>query len=124
MVLPPWPDGAGWAFLEVSPRQGDFALVSAAAIVQLDAGGRIRHLRLALGGCAPSPVRLDQVESLAAGRPIDSAFVADLIATVREAIDPDSDIHASAEYRREVAGTLAARAARLAADRAHRASSG
>lgn len=118
IILPAWPAGAGSAFLEVSPRQGDFALVSVAAIVQLDEGGRVRLLRLGLGGCAPAPRRIAAAESLATGRAIDAALLADLVDAVQSDIEPDSDIHASAEYRRDVAATLARRAVREAARRA------
>ncbi|HEX2171550.1 MAG TPA: FAD binding domain-containing protein, partial [Dehalococcoidia bacterium] len=118
VILPPWPAGAGWSFLEVSPRQGDFALVSAAAVVQLDSDRRISLLRLGLGGCAPAPRRIPAVEALAYGRAIDEALLNEIVEVVRASIDPETDIHASAEYRRDVAGTLARRAVKQAAARA------
>ena len=52
--LPVWPDGArnGTAFHEVSARQGDFAVVAAAAQIHLDAGGVCTRAALAIGGLA------------------------------------------------------------------------
>lgn len=116
--LPAWPAGAGWAFEELSPRAGDFALVAAAAVCERDRAGAIRRLRLALGGVGPVPARLIGVEDLAIGRPVDDRLLVDIDEVTRSAIEPDSDIHASAEYRREVAGVLARRVVARAAGRA------
>ncbi|MDR7417294.1 MAG: xanthine dehydrogenase family protein subunit M [Armatimonadota bacterium] len=108
---------AGCAFLELSRRHGDFALVGAAAVVRLDSG-RCRDVRLALTGVGPTPVRVREVEEALLDQPPTEARLADLSRGIGPRLDPVSDIHASAEYRRHVAGVLARRALAAAAARA------
>src|SRR5215475_12186264 len=64
-VLPPRARGA---FLEISRRHGDFALVAAAATVEVDGSGRIMCSRIALGGVGPTPVRARRAEAMLAGQ--------------------------------------------------------
>jgi aerobic carbon-monoxide dehydrogenase medium subunit len=108
--VPALPPRAGWAFEELSRRHGDFALVGVASLVTLDTRGAIGEARLAFAGAGPTPLRTSAAEGLLAGNlPSESLFreAGDLAS--RE-LDPDSDIHASAAYRREVAAVLARRA--------------
>jgi carbon-monoxide dehydrogenase medium subunit len=107
----------GSAFVEVARRHGDYALVGVAAVVEVS-DGRIARARLAFTGVGAGPVRIGDLEqALTEKSPDDETLTeAGRIATAR--LDPESDIHASAEYRREVAGVLAERALRLAIGRA------
>ncbi|HEY2594426.1 MAG TPA: xanthine dehydrogenase family protein subunit M [Chloroflexota bacterium] len=117
--LPAWPRGAGWSFMEVSRRHGDYALVGAAAVVQLDASGTCTDARLAFIGAAPGPVRAREAEAALRGVPISNTDALNAaMERVSPAIDPQSDVHASAAYRRHVARVLARRALREAAGRA------
>jgi carbon-monoxide dehydrogenase medium subunit len=115
--------GSGAAWLELARRHGDYALVGVAAVVTL-AGGRVGEARLALSGVGDRPVRARDAEALLAGEPLTAARLADAAEAVRRAIDPGGDIHATAAYRRRVAGVLAGRALTLAAARATEAASG
>jgi CO/xanthine dehydrogenase FAD-binding subunit len=116
--VPPLPPRTGWAFEEVSRRHGDFALVGVAAVLVLDAEGAIREARLAFTAAAPTPLRATAAETLLVGeRPADALFrEAGRLAS--EGLEPESDVHASADYRREVGGALARRALVRAAARA------
>lgn len=107
----------GSAFVEVARRHGDYALVGVAAVVGV-AEGRIARARLAFTGVGAGPVRIGELEhALAERTPDDDALIeAGRIASAR--LEPESDIHASAEYRREVAGVLVERVLRLALQRA------
>jgi CO/xanthine dehydrogenase FAD-binding subunit len=98
--------GWGWSFREVSRRRGDFALVSAAALVRT-AGGILVEARLALGGAADRPVRLAAVEASLAGAA--RGQIAARIGPI-EGISPVTDTGASAEYRRHLARVLAVQA--------------
>ena len=118
IILPPWPSGAGWSFREVSARHGDFALVAAAALVELGETGTITSLRLAVGGVGPAPRRLRAGEVLAVGRAPGARLLSDLAEASRAEIEPDSDIHASAEYRSDVSAALIRRVVAEAAGRA------
>jgi carbon-monoxide dehydrogenase medium subunit len=109
--------GSGSAWIELARRHGDFALVGVGAVVTL-AGDRIGEARLALTGVGDRPVRAREAEARLAGEPLSPDVLADAAEAVRRAIDPGSDIHATAAYRRHVAGVLAGRAIRLAAARA------
>jgi carbon-monoxide dehydrogenase medium subunit len=114
--VPAQPQGAGSAVLEVARRHGDFAVVGVAAAASVDSGGRLVDVRLACFGAGPTPIRLRAAERLATGaEPSDSA-VEEAAAAVGGEIDPTDDVHASAEYRRTVAGVLTGRALRAAAE--------
>jgi len=63
----PWAPGHGWRFLEFARRHGDFAVVSAAALVERGADGAIARAALVLGGVDAAPVRLPAAEALLAG---------------------------------------------------------
>ena len=103
--------GTGWSFVEVARRHGDFALGGAAAIVRLDAGGSISLARIVLFGVGPTPVRLQQVEPLLMGqRPGERLFEEAGARASQGLEDPLADVHASAEYRRNLARVLTIRA--------------
>lgn len=106
----------GTAFLEVSRRHGDYALAGVAAMVAVR-DGRCEDVRLAFTGVGPVPIRIPEAEAALTGRaPTDGVF-AEISGIVSTRLDPDSDIHASADYRRRVSGTLAARALAAAVNR-------
>jgi aerobic carbon-monoxide dehydrogenase medium subunit len=113
-VFPRPPAGAGSAWVEVARRHGDYALCGVGALVRLDQGLRIEAARAALISVGPVPVPVDLTDALG-GRPHDAADWATAGRLAAEAVDPEDDIHASAAYRRHLAGVLTARAAREAA---------
>jgi carbon-monoxide dehydrogenase medium subunit len=115
--FPASPRGCGAAWVELARRHGDYALVGVGALVTL-ADGRVRDARLALTGVGDRPVRAREAEARLAGESPTAAVLAEAADAVRRGIDPGSDIHATAAYRRHVAGVLAVRAIRLAAARA------
>jgi len=98
----------GWAFVEIARRHGDFALVGAAAVVHA-ADGRLRDVRLAFTGVGPTPVRIAEAEAALEGRALDDRVLADVARLVSDRLEPESDIQASAAYRKHVAGVLARR---------------
>ena len=112
-------DRAGWAFVEVARRRGDYALVGVAAVVEVE-DGRITRARLAFTGVGAGPVRIGELEQAVAGKPATDETLTEAGRIASARLDPETDIHASAEYRREVAGVLTERALRLAADRARK----
>jgi aerobic carbon-monoxide dehydrogenase medium subunit len=111
----------GTAFMEVSRRHGDFALVGVAATVTIDDGGICTGSALALTGVGPTPViARDAARALVGARPTPEAFD-DAGRRVSAGVRPDSDLHASGEYRKHLAGVLTTRALAQAAERARRA---
>jgi len=117
--LPRPTEGAGWGFLEVARRHGDFALVGVAAVVAI-AGDRIERVRLALFGCGSTPVRAIRAEATLAGQPPTPDAISAAAHDAAAALAPDGDLHATAAYRRSVARTLSARALGMAIHRARR----
>ncbi|NOX61925.1 MAG: xanthine dehydrogenase family protein subunit M [Chloroflexi bacterium] len=117
--IPPMPRNSGWSVREVARRHGDFALVGAAAWVQLNGGGRCSDARLAFFGVGDGPVLAEKAAALLAGQTPDDDLIqaaADLAA--REEVDPSSDIHATAEFRRHLVRVLARQALSEAFQRA------
>jgi carbon-monoxide dehydrogenase medium subunit len=115
--LPAAPAGAGWAFEELSRRHGDFAIVGIAALVVRD-GPRCAMARLAAAGVGAVPVRLRAAEAILEREGLADAAIDAAAARAAELVNPDSDIHASAAYRRHLTGVLTRRALQRAAARA------
>lgn len=116
--FPRVPPKSGAAFLEVSRRHGDFALVAVAAQLTLDPAGKVAQARLALGGVSATPVDANVEASSLAGRAPDAAAFAALGERIAAQLQPNEDLHASAQYRREVAAVLVRRALDEAAEKA------
>jgi CO/xanthine dehydrogenase FAD-binding subunit len=108
--LPAMPDGAGFAFEEFSRRHGDFAIVGIAAIVVGHAGGRCTAARLVTAGAGPVPVRLRAAEEILERDGLSDAAIDAAARRAAELVDPPSDIHASADYRRNLTRVLTSRA--------------
>ena len=118
IALPKLPPQTGWGFAEVSRRRGDFALAAAAATLAV-AAGAIVEARIALSGIGRTAVRAATAESLLVGHALEPPLVSQAIEAVRAAIGPDTDLHASADYRRHLAGVLTGRALAAAWRRAN-----
>lgn len=114
-VLPP---STGYAFVELARRSGDFALAGVACTLSLAPDGAVAGCRLALFGVDMKPVRATEAEAHLAGQAPSAAAFAEAARLAREGIMPDSDIHATAEYRQELAEVLTRRALELALSRA------
>ena len=117
--IPPQGARCGYAFQEISRRHGDFALVGVAAAVQLDATGRCEDARVALLSVGDRPMLAEQAAKALIGQTpsVESIRAAADAAATRD-IDPSSDIHASARYRRQLANVLTRRVLERAFDRA------
>jgi aerobic carbon-monoxide dehydrogenase medium subunit len=115
--LPIWRLGHGHGFHEFARRQGDFAIAGAAALLDVGAGNVVRRAALTLFGVASSPLRVDAAEVQLTGQPLDAEVIR-AAAAAAWLIEPISDIHAGAEYRRHLAQVLSSRALNDAARRA------
>jgi CO/xanthine dehydrogenase FAD-binding subunit len=115
--LPTSPPRTGTAFMEISRRHGDFALVGVAATLTVDEGGVCTGSAIALTGVGPTPVMArEAARALIGAKPTATAFEA-AGRRVSDSVQPDSDLHASSEYRKHVAGVLTRRALARAAER-------
>jgi len=111
--IPLWPAGHKAAFIEFARRHGDFAIVSAAALLVID-GGKIKRASVTLGGVAVAPVRATEVEQAVTGQSPSSELFAKACESCRS-IDALADIHASSDYRQHLAAVLSRRALEKAA---------
>lgn len=99
------PPGSGTAFVEVARRHGDYAVCGVGAVVTCSEDG-VGAARVALISVGPGPVHVDLAPAVADGS-LDAERVVEL---VDEVIDPEPDIHSSADYRRHLAHVLVRRA--------------
>ena len=112
--FPAWPPSRRFGFREFARRRGDFAMAAAALWYDEDAG-KARNAHVGVIGVGDRPQRLSPVEALLNGRVVDETAIAAAEAAAAVAVDPQTDIHASADYRRALTGTMVERALRDAA---------
>ena len=108
VVLPKLPPATGWGFAEVARRGGDFALAAVAALLTAD-GGRIAEARIAMMGIGEIPHRADLAEASLIENGLTPAVLEKAAVAACASIAPESDLHASAEYRRHLVGVLTRR---------------
>lgn len=120
VVFPEPPHGSrcAWSFQKFGRTEVDISVVNVAAGLQLDAHGRVKWVRLALGAVAPTPIRMPVAEELMTGRVLDQALLTEACEVVMQEVRPISDVRASADYRRELSRVLAGRAIEDCAGRA------
>ncbi len=111
------PSRAGWGFEEISRRSGDFALAAAAATLTID-DGKISEVRLAVTGVDDLPLRISAAEEVLCGAALDAGLISTVSQIVRDAVTPNSDVQASADYRRHLIGVLVGRVLQSAWSRA------
>jgi aerobic carbon-monoxide dehydrogenase medium subunit len=106
--FPVWGEGSGFGVAEIARRHGDFAICGAVAGVQLE-GDRVTKASIALFGVGPTPIRASSAEEALLG----ASPAVDLATIGREAaapLTPSDDLHASGDYRKQVAAVVARRA--------------
>ena len=104
-----WPAGHGYGFVEFARRHGDFAIASAAALLEEDVNGKIKRASLTLGGVAVAPVRMRAVEKSLVGQTASEALFRELCEECRK-VEAIEDVHAPANYRQHLAAVLSRRA--------------
>jgi len=108
----------GDAYLRFTPRtEMDIAVVGCAVNLTLD-GDRVATARVAMGAVAPTVIVLADAADTIIGTTLDTDALDKLAAVVAAAVKPISDKRGTAEFRTDVAGVLAKRAAKIAYDRA------
>ena len=114
--ITPWSDVHGFSFLEYARRHGDYAVASAAVLLEQDAAGLVTRASLTLGGVAGVPVRLTEAEHLLVGE-VPTAQAIEAAAALAARVDAQSDATYPAWYRQRLARTMLARAIVIAAER-------
>lgn len=107
------------AYLRFIPRtEMDIAVASAAVSLTLDEGGRITAARVAIGAVAPTVLLIEAAAKALIGSKLDDAALEALAAACSDAANPIDDKRGTVEFRKDVVGVLAKRAARIAYTRA------
>jgi len=119
ITIPPLPSRTGWSLKEVARRPHDFALVGVAAVLTLDKKNRCEEARLVYLSAGDGPISAPEAAGMLQGEEITPELVgAAAQKAARDEIDPGSDIHATADFRRHLAEVLTRRALEEAYQRA------
>ena len=117
--LPPRPRGSGDAYLRFIPRtEMDIAVVGAGVSLTADGSGKVTAARVSLGAVAPKVLLVPEAAQAIIGSTLDRAAQERLDAAARAACRPIDDKRGTTDFRVDVAGVLARRAALIALDRA------
>lgn len=114
------PRDIGYGFHEFARRHGDYALAAVAVLLRHE-DGKARDVRIAVMGVGEMPSRVPAAEEVIEGNELSEPTIMRAVESLRAAISPNSDLNASADYRRHLAGALAGRAIRDAWSRAREA---
>jgi carbon-monoxide dehydrogenase medium subunit len=109
---------AGSAFVELARRHGDFAIAGVASVVTMAEDGSVSDARIAMIGVRDTAIRATAAEAVLRGTQPTDEVVAEAARVVGSEVDPISDLHGSADYRRHVAMVLVRRALATAIARA------
>jgi carbon-monoxide dehydrogenase medium subunit len=116
VTVAPRPASTGAAYLKHRQPASGFALVGVAAVITIGKNGNIERARIGITGLGPKAFRAKKVEAALAGKPVTAA--ADAAAHAADSIDAMADIHASAEFRSNLARVFTRRAIEAAINRA------
>ncbi len=114
VVFPAAPTYA--AFAENTRRHNDFAVVSVAAVGDRDEDGAWRGVRIGLAGVADKPLLASAAMNIVEGSRLDDATITAAAEAAQAVTDPPTDIRASADYRRHLAGVYVRRVLRQLRD--------
>lgn len=107
--FPAWPASRRWGLHKQARRRGDFAIVGVACTVDVE-GGRCSRARVAVYGAGPRAVLARSCMAFLEGKAPSEAALADAARLAAGGVDPRGDLHASAEYRRDLVQALTRRA--------------
>ena len=108
----------GHAYVKLTRRAGDYAVVGAAALVSLSPDGACNEARVALCAVGPTAWLCETAGRSLRGTRLNDADLAEAAALAGKEADPVSDVHASADYRRAMTPVVVARALAKARERA------
>ena len=110
-IVIPVPSGADRsAYLKLSRRGTDFAIVGVAAALTKGDEGRCADARIVLTGVGSVPVRATEAEEILKAAPLDEDRLNEAAEAAKRNLDPPSDVQADAQYRVDVSGVYVRRA--------------
>ena len=115
--FPSAPQGSSWGFQELCRRPGDFAIAAVACQLVMDGSGHCSDASIAVGGAHSTPLAIPQAAAVLLGARLDDSAIVAAAEQASAAVDPPSDVHASADYRRRMVKVLTTRALQEARDK-------
>ena len=116
VIVPVEEQSAGTSYQKMLQPASGFAIVGIAARVK-KSGGKVTMARVGITGLSGKPYRASNVEKALEGTGGSASDVQKAAAGVAEGVDANSDLHASAEYRKHLAGIYTMRALTVALSR-------
>jgi carbon-monoxide dehydrogenase medium subunit len=117
--VPTPPPRTGTGYEKLMVMKGDMGIIGAAVAITLSEGdGVCKYARIVLGNAASVPLRVKEAEKVLIGKTINEGLLTKAGEIASREADPPSDVHGSAEYRREMVKVFVRRAARIALERA------
>lgn len=110
VLLPPAENGSIGHYEKLCRVSGDFALAAIGVVMTRNDDDSVQSVRIAVGGCAGAPVRVEQAEQVLIGSRLDSTSVKRAGELLQAALDPVDDVRGSAQYRIQVVPRLLRRA--------------
>lgn len=119
IAFPEMPAGTGYCFTEVARRHGDYAMAGLAALLTLDANGKIAAAKLVYLNVGDGPLQAAQAEASLVGKQPDAAAFKEAASIASQNdMSPYGNVHATPEYQRHLSAVLTERALATAAQRA------
>ena len=113
--VPPIPPRTAAVYLRHGKRgAAEVAIVGVGVVMSLESSGKCQLARIAIGSAAPTPLRIKEAEEMLTGKVIDEKLIDQVAQVVSEASRPISDVHSSAQYRREMVKLFTKRALKSA----------
>ena len=117
--LPPPADHAGAVYMKFSTIEAGIKVVSVSALITLDSGKRTcTDARIVMSAVAPVPFNAERAGKHLLGKRFNEPLIEEAARLASEETDPTSDVHASAEYRKEIAKVMVRRAVKAAFEKA------
>jgi CO/xanthine dehydrogenase FAD-binding subunit len=118
IYLPKLPASTGSAYEKFAWRKGDYAIISAAAVVTLN-GGKCSQASLVIGSAQSSPLLVESAPRVLDGKQVTAELIQQAANTAFDEVEPEADaIYGSSEYKKELVRTLTERSLRKAWQRA------
>ena len=118
VALPPLPPRSGTCYQHVARQSGATSLVGCSTVVTLDERGNCKHAKMVLSSVGETPLVVHKAAQLLVGQPPSDEGMRAAAELAAKEIDPGSDIHATADYRRHLAKVLVQYTLKIAFSRA------
>ena len=111
------PKGQGQAYVKVRHPASGFAVVGVAVSLTRDSSGKCQSAGVGITGVSPTPYRAKGVEDALQGSQLDAKALSAAASHAADKVNANSDLFASAEYRKHLAEVYTRRALETAVSR-------